>query len=62
LWSLDGENHIFTAHVVLCTTLTPLEVQATKEKIKKLTREYGIVEATIETELAGMTCVDPVHK
>lgn len=62
LWSLDGENHIFTAHVVLQATLTSMEVQAIKEKIKKLTREYGIVEATIETELAGMTCVDPVHK
>lgn len=62
LWSLDGENHVFTAHVVLRATLTPLEVQTIKESIKKLTREYGIVEATIETELAGMTCVDPVHK
>lgn len=62
LWSLDGENHVFTAHVVLKATMTPIEVQAIKETIKKLTREYGIIEATIETELAGMTCVDPIHK
>ncbi|MFS4460108.1 cation diffusion facilitator family transporter [Bdellovibrio sp. HCB2-146] len=62
LWSLDGENHIFTAHVVLNQQITALEAQAVKEKVKKLVAEYGIVEATIETELSGMTCIDPVHK
>lgn len=62
LWSLDGENHIFTAHVVLNPSVSAIEAQIVKEKVKKLVSEYGIVEATIETELSGMACIDPVHK
>ena len=37
-----------------------LKVQV-KHQIKKLVQQFGVVEATIETELAGSECYDPEH-
>ncbi|WP_373997599.1 cation diffusion facilitator family transporter [Bdellovibrio bacteriovorus] len=62
LWSLDGENHIFTGHVVLGPDATVSDMEIVKTKVKKLVKDFGIVEATIETEVAGFTCLDPEHK
>lgn len=62
LWSLDGENHVFTAHVVLAGESAPGSAQKVKDEIKKQIKSYGIVEATIETEYQGDTCSDPQHK
>ncbi len=50
LWSLDGENHIYTAHIVLCSTATLADMESVKIAIKKRVQDFGIVEATIETE------------
>ncbi|MBO9667602.1 MAG: cation transporter [Bdellovibrio sp.] len=62
LWSLDGENHVFSAHVVLAGTAGTTEMQKVKETIKKLVGKFGIIEATIETEISGVSCVDPNHQ
>ncbi|WP_413561272.1 cation diffusion facilitator family transporter [Bdellovibrio sp. HCB209] len=60
LWSLDGENHIYTAHVVLDGT--GLEnAPSVKSEIKKRIKNFGIIEATIETEVQGDACSDPKH-
>lgn len=61
LWSLDGENHIYTAHVVLSENSTILDMEQVKEQVKKLVKDFGIIEATIETEVSGSACVDPEH-
>ncbi|MNK07857.1 Cadmium, cobalt and zinc/H(+)-K(+) antiporter [compost metagenome] len=61
LWSLDGENHIFTAHVVLGKDATNEETALVKNEVKALLRTFGIVEATIETEVIDMACLDPHH-
>ncbi len=61
LWSLDGENHIYTAHVVLSENSTVLDMEQVKEQVKKLVKDFGIIEATIETEISGSACVDPEH-
>ncbi len=61
LWSLDGENHVFTAHVVLREQATSSEMDAVKRQIKKQVKDFGIIEATIETELMGVSCDDPHH-
>jgi cation diffusion facilitator family transporter len=61
LWSLDGEQHVFTAHLVLDSCVTPAEAQNIKAQVKKKAQEFGILEATIETELSGAECVDPQH-
>ena len=61
LWSLDGENHVFTGHVVLDASANPGDMQKVKEQVKALVKNFGIVEATIETELSEVTCIDPHH-
>lgn len=61
LWSLDGQSHIFTGHVVLAVHSTVEEVARIKVEIKKKVKALGIVEATLETEVSGMECVDPQH-
>jgi len=61
LWSLDGENHIYTAHIVLGPMATVADMEAVKAEVKKLVKEFGIVEATIETEVSGAACIDPEH-
>lgn len=62
LWSLDGENHIYTAHVVLAPSASISDMETVKVQIKKLVKEFGIIEATIETEVSGNSCVDPRHQ
>lgn len=62
LWSLDGENHIYTAHVVLAPSASVSDMETVKVQIKKLVKEFGIIEATIETEVSGNACIDPHHE
>lgn len=61
LWSLDGENHVYSSHVVFHENATIQEMEIAKAEIKKLVRKFGIVEATVETELQGYDCFDPIH-
>lgn len=51
LWSMDGQNHFATMHVV--ADADPHEV---KEKIRAELREHGIVHATLELEGKGEHC------
>jgi cobalt-zinc-cadmium efflux system protein len=61
LWTLDGEKHIFTAHVVLVASATFKDMAQIKKEIKKTIKNFGVVEATIETEIEGTDCFDPTH-
>lgn len=61
LWSLDGQSHIFTSHVVLGAESTFEDMLRVKAEIKRKVSGLGIVEATIETEIFGMECLDPKH-
>lgn len=62
LWSLDGQSHVLTAHIVLAAHCKMEDVEQVKMLIKKRVQEFGIVEATLETELAGTACADPDHQ
>jgi cobalt-zinc-cadmium efflux system protein len=61
LWSLDGQNHIFTGHIVVCADASAEKITSIKTEIKKKVKELGIIEATLETELIGTACADPEH-
>lgn len=50
-WSLDGNNHFITMHVVTC-----VEGDIIKEKIREELKELGICHATLELELPGEKC------
>lgn len=62
LWSLDGEKHIFTSHVVISKNINLDQVDEIKNSVKKLVRGFSILEATIEVEFDGNNCLDPEHK
>lgn len=62
LWSLDGENHIMTMHVVFASDVGHSEIESVKKKIKELVKKFSIIEVTVETEIAGASCFDPEHK
>lgn len=59
LWTVDGEVHVLTAHLLLDSRV---EVASLKLKAKKLLAEnYQIFEAVLETETEGDLCADPQH-
>lgn len=61
MWSLDGEKHIFTAHVVISDQLTWEQVSHLKGQIKSRLKKLGITEASLEVEKEGLICSDPEH-
>ena len=50
-WSMDGQNHYATMHVVICG-----ESHTVKEQVREALREHGIGHVTIETEAEGEHC------
>jgi len=64
IWSLDGENHIVTVHIVTGESVTHEDISAIKENLRKLLFTEGIKHVTIETEtkdenincLKGINC------
>ena len=62
IWSLDGEKHIFTGHLVFHSGATHTEVEQVKASVKIALREFGILEATLEVEYEDAPCSDPQHQ
>jgi cobalt-zinc-cadmium efflux system protein len=58
LWTMDGEYHILTTHVVLHATMDLKELEVFKGKIKQCLRNVHIEHATIEFEVKGLACGD----
>ena len=56
LWSLDGEHHILTVHVVITEGSSGEEVMAIKCRVREAATSLGISHATIEMEQAGEAC------
>jgi cobalt-zinc-cadmium efflux system protein len=62
VWSIDGEHHILTAHVIVRSTVTVQGAHELKAKIKKhLFEKFHIQEATLEIEWPDQKCADPNH-
>ena len=58
LWSLDGEHHVLTAHLVLQDALS-LEQQAElKQSIAERLGKFELEHTTIELELSDEQCRD----
>lgn len=62
IWSLDGEKHVFTGHVVVASGTDQSRVDEVRATLKKALKEFGIVEATIEVETTETHCEDPQHE
>lgn len=62
IWSMDGEHHILTAHVIVHSSVTVQEAHELKSRIKKeLFSQFHIQEATLEIEWPDQKCADPDH-
>lgn len=58
LWSLDGERHVLTAHLVLTQYLNQQELIAIKNEISTRLTHYHLEHTTLEFEFAGEICRD----
>jgi cobalt-zinc-cadmium efflux system protein len=61
LWSLDGEKHIFTAHVQVHTSVNLEQISKIKNDLKNALKALGVFEATLEFESENEICLDPDH-
>lgn len=63
-WSLDGENHVFTSHLVLQPGSHRSEIIETKQRVYGLLKDHNFSHITLEIELQGESCqagIDPTH-
>ena len=56
LWSLDGENSIFSAHLLADKNLTPEQYADLKHNVRLIIQEYGLYHSTVEIELPEEAC------
>lgn len=56
LWSLDGQHHVFSAHLVMEDGTSREQICATKEKVLLITRDQQVQHQTLEVELESETC------
>ena len=56
IWSLDGENHIITAHFVVSKKLSLEECSLVKQQAKDLVAKLDINHATFEFEFEEESC------
>ncbi len=62
LWSLDGEHHVLTAHVVLDARLDAELHARVKDAIDRRLAPFGLAHTTIELEQAGEVCRLPAER
>lgn len=59
-WTLDGERHVFSTHLVLRSDCDREQVVAVKRRVHELLREQHFAHITVEVELEGESCAaDP---
>lgn len=56
IWSLDGEQHVLTMHIVLCQETKKEDIRRIKEKVKKISEQYDLAHTTIEFEYQESDC------
>jgi cobalt-zinc-cadmium efflux system protein len=56
VWSLDGEHHVLTTHLVVENTLTRAHILSIKKKMKLRAKKMKISHTTVEIEYDGEHC------
>ncbi|MGC1478857.1 MAG: cation diffusion facilitator family transporter, partial [Chthoniobacterales bacterium] len=59
VWSLDGESHVLSMHLVVATDASREEIVETKNKVREALDEETFEHVTIDVELAGEDCAAP---
>jgi cobalt-zinc-cadmium efflux system protein len=57
-WSLDGEHHVLTVHLVLKNMLTSVQLSDLKTQIARQLADYQLAHTTIEFEFPDEACRD----
>lgn len=55
-WTLDGERHVFSTHLVVAPQATRDEIVTLKTRVHELLREHHFEHITLDVELAGERC------
>ncbi len=58
LWSLDGDQHVLTAHVVVHNTKTMSDYDELKQHLQAALARFNLAHTTIEIELESENCRD----
>lgn len=58
LWSLDGEQHVLTAHLVLNVSVDAQTLKVLKKQVNDKLAPFHLAHTTIEFELPGEPCRD----
>lgn len=56
VWSLEGESHVFTTHVLLCDIHDFRQMTEVKKQIRELLKPYHFSHFTVELELSEEDC------
>ena len=56
IWSLDGEHHVLTSHVVVCPDTKKEDIRRIKEIFRKLAVDFHLAHTTIEFEYVDGDC------
>ncbi len=59
IWSLEGEQHVFSTHVKLCKIESVEQLLAVKNEIKRVLKPFPFRYCTVETELDDEPCEIP---
>ena len=57
VWSLDGETHVLTVHVLVGQQATRDSIRETKSRIRGLLDRKDVIHVTIDVELEGEECM-----
>jgi cobalt-zinc-cadmium efflux system protein len=60
-WTLDGERHVFSTHLVVAAHATREEIVSIKTRVHELLRENHFEHITLDVELAGERCAAEDH-
>lgn len=55
-WSLEGEHHVFTTHLVLNKINSFRDILTVKKQVKEALKNYGFAHFTVEVELNEESC------
>lgn len=56
IWSLDGEHHVLTTHVVVPGSLSRQQVRSVKQAVKQALQPYQLSHLTVEIEYGQSDC------
>ncbi len=57
VWSLDGESHVLTTHVVMNANSDRDGILQVKHRIRQLLDDHDFTHVTVDVELSGESCV-----